>query len=95
MGETAKESIDGHLSDLRAPQQEIEREWTWLRDALNTMARARAEQASTEAFDCCKRKQCGLVSGAKFGFAKLEIALGDFRWRNAYSCEQNASQEIH
>ena len=31
-------------------QQEIEREWQWLHDALNTVARARAEQGDAAAF---------------------------------------------
>lgn len=38
------------LSELRARQQEIEREWQWLHDALNVVARARAEQGDAEAF---------------------------------------------
>jgi hypothetical protein len=32
------------LAELRARQQEIEREWQWLHDALNVVARARAQQ---------------------------------------------------
>lgn len=38
------------LSELRARQQEVEREWRWLHDALNTVARARAEQGDAAAF---------------------------------------------
>jgi hypothetical protein len=43
--------MDG-LAELRARQQEIEREWQWLHDALNTVARARAraEQGDAAAF---------------------------------------------
>lgn len=38
------------LSELRARQLEIEREWHWLHDVLNTVARARAEQGDAHAF---------------------------------------------
>lgn len=41
--------MDG-LAELRARQQEIEQEWQWLHDALNTVARARAEQGDAAAF---------------------------------------------
>ena len=41
--------MDG-LAELRARQQEIERERQWLHDALNTVARARAEQGDAAAF---------------------------------------------
>jgi hypothetical protein len=33
------------LAELRAAEREVEREWQWLHDALNTVARARAEGA--------------------------------------------------
>ena len=32
------------LAELRAREAEVAREWQWLHDALNTVARARAEQ---------------------------------------------------
>lgn len=38
------------LAELRARQQEIEREWRWLQDALNVVARARAEHGDAAAF---------------------------------------------
>jgi len=41
--------MDG-LAELRVRQQEIEREWQWLHDALNVVARARAEQGDAAAF---------------------------------------------
>ena len=41
--------MDG-LAELRARQQESEREWQWLHDALNVVARARAEQGDAAAF---------------------------------------------
>ena len=38
------------LPELRAREQEIGGEWQWLHDALNTIARARAEQGDAAAF---------------------------------------------
>ena len=38
------------LAELRAREEEIGREWQWLHDALNTVARVRAEQGDSAAF---------------------------------------------
>jgi hypothetical protein len=38
------------LPELRAREEEIGREWQWLHDALNTVARVRAEQGDAVAF---------------------------------------------
>lgn len=38
------------LAELRAREREIEREWQWLHDAINTIARVRAEQGDAQAF---------------------------------------------
>ena len=38
------------LAELRAREEEIGREWQWLHDALNTVARVRAEQGDAVAF---------------------------------------------
>ena len=38
------------LGELRAREQEIGREWQWLHDALNAVARARAENGDAHAF---------------------------------------------
>ena len=38
------------LADLRAREQEVAREWQWLHDALNSVARARADQGDAAAF---------------------------------------------
>jgi hypothetical protein len=40
------ESIDA----LKAREDELEREWLWLVEALNTVARARAEHGEAHAF---------------------------------------------
>lgn len=38
------------LAELQARDQEVEREWCWLVDTLNEIARARAEQGDVAAF---------------------------------------------
>jgi hypothetical protein len=38
------------LTDLRAAEAEVAREWLWLHDALNEIARVRAEQGDAQAF---------------------------------------------
>jgi hypothetical protein len=40
-----------NLAELRAREAETEREWQWLIEALNTIARARAEQGEMQAFE--------------------------------------------
>jgi hypothetical protein len=42
MGET--------LAELRAAQREVAREWQWLHETLNEIARVRAEHGDAEAF---------------------------------------------
>ena len=37
-------------AELRAREQEVEREWLWLHDTLNEVARARADQGDAQAF---------------------------------------------
>ena len=43
-------AIGETLPELRAREAELEREWVWLVDALNAIARARAEQSELQAF---------------------------------------------
>ena len=38
------------ITELRARVDELDREWRWLVDALNTVAKARAEQGDAHAF---------------------------------------------
>jgi len=38
------------LAELRARQDELAREWHWLHDTLNKVARIRAEQGDVHAF---------------------------------------------
>lgn len=39
-----------NLAELQAREEEVGREWQWLHDALNSIARARAEQSDAQAF---------------------------------------------
>jgi hypothetical protein len=38
------------LSEIEAREEEVEREWQWLHDALNAVARVRAENGDAQAF---------------------------------------------
>ena len=38
------------LAELRAREEEVAREWQWLHDALNEVARVRAENGDADAF---------------------------------------------
>jgi hypothetical protein len=38
------------MAELKAREEELEREWLWLVEALNTVARARAEHGDAAAF---------------------------------------------
>jgi hypothetical protein len=41
---------DVTLGELKAREEELEREWLWLVEALNIVARIRAEQGGAAAF---------------------------------------------
>ena len=38
------------IAELRAAEREVAREWQWLHDTLNEIARVRAEHGDAEAF---------------------------------------------
>jgi len=44
------------LAELRAREQEVAREWQWIHDALNTIARARAQQGDAAAFNLMQQQ---------------------------------------
>lgn len=44
------------LAELRAREEEVAREWQWLHDALNEVARVRAENGDAEAFRLMQRQ---------------------------------------
>ena len=52
------------LPELRAAEAEVAREWRWLHDALNEIARVRAEQGDAQPFGSCRRRPCAWASDA-------------------------------
>ena len=57
------------LAELRAREEELGREWQWLNDALNTVARARAEQGDTVAFRLMQQQ------AMRIGQRRVELRL--------------------
>lgn len=57
------------LGELRAREAEVAREWEWLNDALNEVARARSEQADAKAFGLIQRQAMAI------GQRRVELAL--------------------
>jgi hypothetical protein len=45
-----------NLEALRAREEEVCREWQWLHDALNSIARVKAEQGDAAAFQLMQRQ---------------------------------------
>jgi hypothetical protein len=61
------------LAELRAREQEVEREWQWLHDALNTVARVRAEQGDAQAFRLMQAQAMRVIDYMK---AQFEAGAG-------------------
>jgi hypothetical protein len=57
------------LAELKAREEELEREWRWLVDALNTVARARAEQGDAAAFRLMQHQ------AVRVGQRRVEVRL--------------------
>ena len=57
------------LAELRAREQEIQREWEWLHDALNSIARVRAENGDPLAFRLMQAQAMAV------GQRRVEISL--------------------
>lgn len=57
------------LAELKAREEEVAREWTWLVDALNTVARARAEQGDAAAFRLMQQQ------AMRFGQRRNELRM--------------------
>ena len=51
------------LAELRAREEEIGREWQWPHDALNTVARVRAEQGDAAAFRLLQQQAILTLAG--------------------------------
>jgi hypothetical protein len=57
------------VAELKAREDELEREWRWLLDALNTVARTQAEHGDAHAFRLMQA-QCMAV-----GQRRVEVSL--------------------
>ena len=57
------------LVELRAREAEVAREWQWLHDALNTVARARAENGDAAAFRLMQ------AQAMRVGQRRIELSL--------------------
>jgi hypothetical protein len=57
------------LAELRAREAEVVREWQWLHDALNTVARVRAENGDAAAFRLMQ------AQAMKVGQRRIELSL--------------------
>jgi hypothetical protein len=62
------------LAELRAREEEVAREWQWIHDALNTVARMRAEHGDAVAFRLLQ-EQAMRVGQRR---VELRLAMGDF-----------------
>lgn len=57
------------LAELRAREAEVAREWQWLHDALNTVARVRAENGDAAAFHLMQ------AQAMRVGQRRVELSL--------------------
>lgn len=63
------------LAELRAREAEVAREWQWLHDALNTVARARAEDGDAAAFQLMQ------AQAMRVGQRRVELSLQIAQWQ--------------
>jgi hypothetical protein len=64
------------LAELRAREAEVAREWQWLHDALNTVARARAEAEHGDA----TAFQLMQAQAVRVGQRRVELSLQIAQW---------------
>ena len=57
------------LVELRAREEEVSREWQWLHDTLNTVARIRAENGDAAAFRLMQ------AQAMRVGQRRIELSL--------------------
>ena len=60
------------LAELQARETEVVREWRWLHDTLNTIARVRAENGDAAAFQLMQAQ--AMRVGQRRGELSLQIA---------------------
>jgi len=65
------------LAELRAREAEVAREWQWLHDALNTVARARAEQSDAAAFQLMQ------TQAMRVGQRRVDLSLQIAQWETS------------
>jgi hypothetical protein len=84
------------LVELRAREAEAEREWLWLVEALNTIARARAEQGEAYAFRLMQQQAMRVGHGARGGRCGPEwiISLDEQRGRHCRMRQPMCSPEV-
>ena len=63
------------LAELRAREAEVARAWQWLNDALNAVARARAEHSDAAAFQLMQ------AQAMRVGQRRVELSLRIAEWR--------------
>ena len=63
-----------NLAELRAREAEVAREWQWLHDALNAVARARAEHGDATAFQLMQ------TQAMRVGQRRVELSLQIAQW---------------
>jgi hypothetical protein len=63
------------LAELRAREGEVAREWQWLHDALNIVARARAEHGDATAFQLMQ------AQAMRVGQRRVELSLQIAQWQ--------------
>jgi hypothetical protein len=63
------------LAELRAREAEVAREWQWLHEALNTVARARAEHGDAAAFRLMQ------AQAMRVGQRRVELSLQIAQWQ--------------
>ena len=62
------------LAELQAREAEVAREWQWLHDALNTIARVRAENGDAAAFQLMQ------AQAMRVGQRRVELSLQIAQW---------------
>jgi hypothetical protein len=72
------------LLELRAAEAEVAREWRWLHEALNAIARVRAEQGDAQAFRLMQAQ--AMVVGQR----RIELSMRIAELERINSARQNA-----
>ena len=73
------------LPELRAAEAEVAREWHWLHDALNVIARVRAEQGDAQAFRLMQAQ--ALMVGQR----RIELSMRIAELERISGARQNAA----